>query len=123
MRRRVLEVGNCWADHAAIRSLLKREFGAEVDRGDGLDDTVAALRKDTFALVLVNRKLDRDGSDGLKIIQAIKSDPDVKSVPVMMITNYDDHQQQAVAAGAEWGFGKSHLGDPATVDRLRPFLT
>ena len=122
MRKRVLDVGNCSADHAAIRSLIVGGFSAEVVQAHGLDDALAALRDDAFALVLVNRKLDRDFSDGLQVIQTIKSDPQLKATPVMMITNYQDHQQRAVDAGATWGFGKSQLQDPETAERLRRFL-
>ena len=121
-RKRVLDVGNCAPDHAAIRSMIQGSFSAEVVQAHGLDDTLAALREGRFDLVLVNRKLDRDYSDGLQVIQAIKSASDVPPAPVMMITNYDDHQQKAVDIGAEPGFGKLQLGDETTVERLGRFL-
>ena len=73
MQKRVLDVGNCSADHAAIRSVIARGFAAEVVQAHGLDDALAALRDGSFALVLVNRKLDHDFSDGLRVIQTIKS--------------------------------------------------
>jgi CheY-like chemotaxis protein len=75
-----------------------------------------------FDLVLVNRLLDRDGSQGLDIIRKIKSHPDLSVVPVMMLTDYPEHQQRAVEAGAEPGFGKSELHSPETLDKLRRFL-
>jgi two-component system chemotaxis response regulator CheY len=73
-------------------------------------------------LVLVNRKLDQDYSDGLRVIRAITADPELRTVPVMMVSNHADHQQEAVNAGAKVGFGKLQLHDPATVERLRGFL-
>lgn len=121
-QKRVLDVGNCSPDHAAIRSMVQRSFSAEVVQAHGLQDTLASLREDRFDLVLVNRKLDQDYSDGLPIIQAIKSESDLQTVPVMMVTNDAGHQQTAVDVGAEPGFGKSQLYDRATVERLRPFL-
>lgn len=121
-RKRVLDVGNCPPDHAAIRSMVQRSFSAEVVQAHGLEDTLASLREDRFDLVLINRKLDHDYSDGLPIIQAIKSEAGLQAVPVMMVTNDADHQQTAVEVGAEPGFGKSQLDDRATVERLRPFL-
>jgi hypothetical protein len=40
----------------------------------------------------------------------------------MLITNYAEFQQQAVAAGAILGFGKLELHAPDTLDRLRSVL-
>jgi len=65
MAKRVLDVGNCVPDHAAIRTMLEQTFGAEVLQTDGPDDTLALLRREPVNLVLVNRKLDHDYSDGL----------------------------------------------------------
>src|SRR5438132_14418755 len=123
MAKRVLDVGNCVPDHAAIRGMLERQFRAEVIQADGPDDALAALRKEPFDLVLVNRKLDQDYSDGLDVIKQIKADVKFKSIPCMLITNYPDQQQAAVAAGAEYGFGKKELRDGKTYERLAQFLT
>jgi two-component system chemotaxis response regulator CheY len=123
MTKRVLDVGNCVPDHAAIRGMLQRSFGAEVVQVDGPDDALAALRKEPFDLVVVNRKLDQDYSDGLDVIKAIKADAKLASVPCMLITNYPDQQQTAVAAGAEYGFGKKELQSDETQARLAKFLS
>ena len=121
--KRVLDVGQCVPDHAAIRRSAGAQFRAEVAAAHGLDDTLEALATGEFALVLVNRKLDADYSDGLEIVKSIKADPRLAAIPVMLVTNYAEHQQSAVAAGAEPGFGKNQLGDPATLNALRKFLT
>ena len=123
MPKRVLDVGNCVPDHAAIRRLVEGNFDAEVVQAHDADDALAALAADCFDLVLVNRKLDRDYSDGIEVIRQIKAEPRTAAVPVMLITNYADHQNLAVAAGAERGFGKLQFDHPETVDRLRAFLT
>jgi Response regulator containing CheY-like receiver, AAA-type ATPase, and DNA-binding domains len=122
MSKRVLDVGNCVPDHAAIRSLLERGFGAEVAQADGPDDALLLLKEQPFDLVLVNRKLDRDYSDGLEIIRQIKADAKLGKTPCMLITNYPDHQQEAVAAGAEYGFGKKELHSAQTREKLARFL-
>jgi len=122
MTKRVLDVGNCVPDHAAIRGMLQRSFGAKVVQVDGPDDALAALRKEPFDLVVVNRKLDQDYSDGLDVIKAIKADAKLASVPCMLITNYPDQQQAAVAAGAEYGFGKKELHSAEAQARLAKFL-
>lgn len=122
MASRVLDVGNCVPDHAAIRSLLERKFGAEVVQTHGSKDTLAELKSRNFDLVLINRKLDQDYSDGLDILKTIKADPAIAKTPVMLITNYEDHQAAAVAAGGELGFGKLSLHTPQTLKLLEKFL-
>ena len=121
-QKRVLDVGNCPPDHVAIRSMIQKHFSAQVVQAHGLEDTLEALGKDRFDLVLVNRKLDCDYSDGLGVIQAIKSQADLPAVPVMMITNHAEHQQRAIHAGAEMGFGKLQLADPVSIERLAQYL-
>jgi two-component system chemotaxis response regulator CheY len=122
MPKRVLDVGNCAPDHAAIRRLIERNFDAEVVQAHGADDALAALAADRFDLVLVNRKLDRDYSDGIEVVRRIKADPRTSGVPVMLITNYADHQDLAVASGAEHGFGKLEFDEPKTIERLGELL-
>jgi CheY-like chemotaxis protein len=120
---RVLDVGNCVPDHAAIRGMLEKTYRAEVVQADGLSDALAALSQKPFDLVLINRKLDQDYSDGLEIIKQIKADKKLAAVPCMLITNYPDQQQVAVAQGAEYGFGKKELYAAETQARLAKFLT
>jgi two-component system chemotaxis response regulator CheY len=122
MPKRVLDVGNCSMDHGSLRGLLERSFGAEVVQAHGPDDALALLRQGKFDLVLVNRKLDADYSDGLEIIKAIKADSALKAVPCMLITNYPEHQDAAEVAGAHRGFGKKELAQPETHARLKAVL-
>jgi CheY-like chemotaxis protein len=122
MGKRVLDVGNCVPDHSAIRTMLERTFAAEVLQTHGPDDTLALLRKEPVDLVLVNRKLDQDYSDGLDILKSIKSDAKLSGLPCMIISNYPDQQQIAVAAGAEYGFGKKELYADETRSKLANFL-
>lgn len=122
MSRRVLSVGQCVPDNASINHFLKSQFDVVIDQSDLPDDTLESLEANQYDLVLINRKLDRDYSDGLDIIRSMKSNDDLKDIPVMLVTNYAEHQEKAVGEGATYGFGKSELGDPAVVDRLRPLL-
>lgn len=122
MLKRVLDVGNCAADHGAIQALIEENFRAEVVQVHGADDALDQLRAQPFALVLINRKLDRDHSDGLVVLKQIKAQANLATVPVMLITNFVEHQQSAVQCGAEPGFGKSELDRPETLDKLSKFL-
>ena len=122
MTKLVLDVGNCPPDFAAIRDLVEGHFDAKVVQAHSATDSVQTLENQTVDLVLVNRKLDQDYSDGIDVIRRIKSDPSLKSAPVMLVTNYEDHQQLAIDAGAERGFGKLTMSDAATIERLAKYL-
>ena len=123
MPKRVLDVGNCNPDHTAIRRMLETGFGAVVVRAHEAADALKLLREQRFDLVLVNRKLDIDYSDGLPIIEAIKADANLAKLPCMLITNYPEHQQAAVAAGALNGFGKQEIGAGETRAKLAAILS
>ncbi|MEK6247824.1 MAG: hypothetical protein N2C12_06565 [Planctomycetales bacterium] len=123
MSSRVLDVGNCDPDFAAIQEMIESRFAAVVSRATRRVDAIAALRQEEFGLVLVNRKLDIDYTDGLEVIKAIKNDPQLGHLPCMLVTNFVEHQQQAVVEGALTGFGKDHLHDEATFARLAQILT
>ncbi len=120
--KKVLSLGQCAADNAAISALLQRQFGAAVDEVDTFEDAEARLRAGAYDLVLVNRVLDRGGDSGLDFIAHIREQPDLRRPPVMLVSNYPEAQAQAVAAGALPGFGKSALGATATLARLRKVL-
>src|SRR5437762_1497069 len=121
MPKHILDVGQCVPDHAAIRRLIESQFGAAVEQTHEMADTLARLRQSKFDLVLINRKLDIDYSEGLEILEAIKSDPQLAGTPVMLVTNFPEHQQRAIEAGAVPGFGKDSLNSPQTRERLAKF--
>lgn len=120
--KRVLSVGQCFADHSAITRVLNGTFAAEVIAADSTRQALDQLRRETFALVLVNRVYDADGSSGMELIRALKADEQLRSLPVMLVSNYEDAQTQAVEAGATLGFGKAALGEPQMLARVEPFL-
>ncbi|HEV3262731.1 MAG TPA: response regulator [Gemmataceae bacterium] len=120
--KRVLSVGQCFADHSAISRTFQRHFAAEVVHADSASEAIERLRKENFDLVLVNRVLDADGSDGLNLVKQIKAEEPPRDIPVMLVSNYEDSQRQAVELGALPGFGKAALGQPAMVARLKAAL-
>jgi CheY-like chemotaxis protein len=120
--RRVLSIGQCYADHGSISRLLRQHFDAEVVPADGIDEALSRLRQGAFDLVLVNRVLDRDGGAGVYLVRRLKEDEALRAVPVMLVSNHADAQREAVEAGAEPGFGKAALGSPVTLNRLRAHL-
>lgn len=122
MPKVVVDCGNCGPDFNSIRNLIQRNFDAIVEQTHAAPDTLARLKKGGVSLVCVNRKLDCDYSDGMEVIRQIKSDDALKDIPVMLISNYEEHQTAAVSAGAVEGFGKLAISNPGTVDLLKPFL-
>jgi CheY-like chemotaxis protein len=122
MTKRVLNVGQCGPDHATIRGYLTNMFDCDVVQTHGLSDTLNELKTGPVHLVLINRKLDADYSDGIEILRAIKADDATKDVPVMLVTNYPEHQDSAEQAGALRGFGKLEFDRADTKERLAAVL-
>jgi response regulator RpfG family c-di-GMP phosphodiesterase len=122
MSKTVLDVGNCGPDHAAIKRMLTSQFDVKVLQADELADTLLKLDEESIDLVLVNRKLDCDYSDGLEIIKHIKATPELADAPCMLVSNHENHQQEAAAAGALPGFGKLQFEDSRTKERLAAVL-
>jgi two-component system chemotaxis response regulator CheY len=122
MAKKILAVGNCSVDHGALARLVSGHFPAQLCRAQQINDALAQLRGDTFDLVLVNRVFHGIAQQGLDLIRQIKADPTLAATPVMLLSNYPQCQQEAVAAGAEPGFGKDHLHHAETREKLRPFL-
>lgn len=122
MLKRILDVGQCPPDHSTIKSFLTKHFDCEIMQTHGPEDSLQELKSSDYDLVLINRKLDRDYSDGIEIIRQIKQDPATSGVAVMLVTNYPEHQDAAEAAGALRGFGKLEYDQPATLEKLRAVL-
>ena len=120
--KRVLSVGQCAADNWSITRALKTHFSAEVVPADGASEALGLLEQQAFDLVLVNRVFDADGGSGVGFIRQLTQREPHVTVPVMLVSNYQDAQDEAVKAGAKPGFGKAALGQPAMLARLRDVL-
>ena len=97
------DVGNCDRITPLSAACSGAHYAAEVLQTHGPADTLALLRQEPVDLVLINRKLDQDYSDGLDIIKSIKADPQLATLPCMIVSNYPDQQKIAVAAGTDTG--------------------
>src|SRR4051794_6451514 len=107
--KRVLSVGQCMADHGSISRLLKSSFQAEVVTADTAEEALRRLREEAFDLVLVNRVFDATNEGGCELIRQVKADHGLREVPLMLVSNFPEAQDEAQAAGAVPGFGKSRL--------------
>ncbi len=119
---RILNVGSCDADNYRLEELLARHFSATVVNEATAGGAMSRMAAGGWDLVLVNRIFDEDGTCGLELIKSIKSDGQLAQLPVMLVSNYADSQEQAVSLGAERGFGKAELAETATVSRLNDVL-
>lgn len=117
----VLDVGQCNPDHYGIRMLLE-SLGFQVERVSLPTQALRKLKENKYSLVLVNRKIDEDYTDGVELVKSMQADSDLKKIPVMLISNLSEAQTEAVRLGAKPGFGKNDLGKESTKNLLRPFL-
>ena len=122
MKKRILDVGQCDMDHGNISRMLAEHFDVAIDRAHLANDAVRLIQENTYDLILVNRVLDRDHSEGIDILHELKADDSRTAPPVMLVSNYAESQQQAVNAGAIMGFGKSELATPETIAKLKTVL-
>lgn len=122
MTKTVVDCGNCGPDFHSLRQFVTSNFDAVVIQTHNAEETIKLLQGREVALVTVNRKLDRDYTDGMEVVRKIKADDQFAETPVMLVTNYEEHQQTAMDAGCVRGFGKLALRDPSTVDLLQPYL-
>lgn len=113
----VVLVGHCGPDMFMLKTAVGRALPEATIVF--VNDTVALSEYLTSdSLLLVNRELDGgfDRKSGIDLISQIakQDDPPI----AMLISNLEDAQSQAVAAGAKPGFGKSQLYDSSTIDIL-----
>ena len=121
MSKTVLEIGNCNADHSFIKHMLESNFGVNVVRAHKLDDASKALEENEIDLIMINRLLDVDGSEGMEVFRQLSNSTGA-AIPTMLITNYEEHQQAAIAEGAVRGFGKSAINSEETLSLITDAL-
>ena len=122
MPARVLDVGNCDPDHGSIRRMLTDHFDITLDRVMFVDDALDKMRSQRYDLVLFNRLIFDDSSEGIELLRQVKADAALSATPVMMISNYPEAQAASVAAGGVPGFGKATVSSPQTIDLLTKYL-
>jgi two-component SAPR family response regulator len=64
MTKTVLDIGNCNPDHSAMEKMLSKQYDVVVLRAHQLSDSLELLSKTAVDLIVINRKLDVDYSDG-----------------------------------------------------------
>ena len=119
--KRVVLVGHCGFDSGSIRQTVQAAVG-DTASVEMVNDQQALERvAGPESLLLVNRALDGrfDSGSGVELIRSFVGKPEGERPRMMLVSNYEDAQDEAVMAGAMQGFGKSQLHSEATRRRLR----
>lgn len=120
--KKVLSVGQCNPDHNSLFQFLTMNFKCSVVRIDSTEEAMSRLEKESFDLVMVNRKLDIDYTDGTILIEKMKKSPKFNRIPVMLVSNYPEYQDEAVKLGAIYGIGKMEYSKPEIISRFQGVL-
>lgn len=124
MSKTVVLVGHCGPDSSYLRMIVKKALPeVSIVSADDSRELSRALEATDPALVLFNRELGYsfDPSTGVETIELLRrSYPNLKMI---LVSNYTEAQQAAVAAGALPGFGKRELGTPRVLELLRDALS
>ncbi len=102
-------VGHCGPDsfalQSAVRGFIPKAEVLRINDQGSLDEAMGRL-----SLLLVNRVLDGGFSQesGIEYIRGLGDD----SPPAMLITNFAEHMDEAIEAGAVPGFGKQNMRSP-----------
>ena len=89
-----------------LRTMLEQNFDVDIDRVMFVEEALEKMHAARYDLVLVNRLIFEDGSDGSDLLRKAKADPSIASTPIMMISNYANAQAASRALGGQPGFGK-----------------
>ena len=125
VKQTVISVGQCGYDNSRIRSLIRSiDSTVEIKETDSHQETMEVLASlGEAALVLVNRVFDMDGASGMDLISQLKSkESEFAAIPVMLVSNYEKSQAEAIANGAIPGFGKSELQSVETRRKIESVL-
>jgi two-component system chemotaxis response regulator CheY len=111
-------------DSAAIRKILQRvliqaqvPLGKVVEAGDGVE-ALNVLKNEAVGLILSD--INMPNMDGLQLLSALKSNPETKSVPVIMVTTEGGSTKvmEAVSLGAS-----GYVRKPFTAEQIKEKLS
>ena len=122
MGKKVLLVGHCGPDSSYLRMVVR---GASSDAQILMADDSSELRRALDGgvdLILFNRELGYgfDEDQGVEMIRWLR--PNYPGLRMMLVSNYPEAQQAAVAAGAMAGFGKREIGSKRVTELLKGAL-
>ncbi len=120
--KKVLSVGQCNPDHFALQNYFESNFDCKLTRIDSTEEALSELQKNSYDLVLVNRKLDIDYTDGTILVEKMQKDSTLRQTPIMLISNYSEYQKEAIVLGAVPGIGKLEYGKESAFQKVSKYL-
>lgn len=114
--KRILDVGQCGVDGPRLKRYLVRGFQCAVDQAATKEEALSRAAGEGYDLVLVNRILAGDRSEGLEVIRALRSaHPQLR---MMLVSDRPEAQEEACRCGALRGFGKASLDAKETEEAI-----
>jgi hypothetical protein len=118
-QKKIALVGHCGPDSSYLRMTISKAVeGAKILSADD-DGELSHVLGEGVDLLLFNRELGYGFSKtaGVDVIQELRSsNPKLK---MMLVSNFPDAQEAAVAAGALPGFGKREIGTKRVVEVIQ----
>ncbi|MEX3629633.1 MAG: hybrid sensor histidine kinase/response regulator [Burkholderia sp.] len=120
-RKQVLVVDDSLTVRELERKLLEKRGYAVTIAVDGMDGW-NAIRSERFDLVVTD--IDMPCMDGIELVTLIKSDPQLKAVPVMIVSykDRDEDRRRGLDAGADYYLAKGSFHDEALLDAVHDLI-
>ncbi len=117
---RILVVDDHATDRLKMSMALKR-LGLEVASASGGPEALEMMGESRFDLVLLDLLMPE--MDGFEVLEAMKSDQRLQSIPVVVVSSLDDSESidKATALGADGHMPKSFVPDQLQA-RLSSYL-
>ncbi|WP_234775399.1 hybrid sensor histidine kinase/response regulator [Paraburkholderia tropica] len=120
-RKRILVVEDSLTVRELERKLLEKRGYAVTVAVDGMDGW-NTLRTGQFDLVITD--VDMPRMDGIELVTMIRSDPQQRAVPVMIVSYKDreDDRRRGLDAGADYYLTKGSFHDEALLDAVNDLI-
>ena len=114
---KILTVDDMATMRKIIKSLLAQLGYTNVDEAENGKEALAKLKQQKYDLVLLDWNMPE--MDGITLLQEIRKDPDLKNIPVIMVTAEAKKENvlQAIQTGAN-----NYIVKPFTADTLKEKL-
>lgn len=119
--KKILLIEDEKALHEALGGALKKS-GHEVISAFNGEEGVVVLKQSVPDIIVLDLMMPK--MNGLDFLSFIKKDEDLKSIPVIVLTNSDntEHIQQVLDAGATTYLVKSNYALGEVVQKIESFL-
>lgn len=102
-----------------LEQSILESAGYEVDTASSAEEGLASARRRRYSLFLVD--VEMPGMDGFTFIETIRKDPDLRSVPAILVTSLSEpaHRKRGQDVGAQGYVVKSEFDQADLLTRIR----